>query len=298
MNVKKKRVVALGFFDGVHLGHGELLKSTKSLAAELGVTPSVLTYLRHPSEVLSDTPVRLINTVEERCAIISELYGIDDIVVRAFDPEYASLSCEDFVDKILVSELSAVGVCAGYDFRFGKGGKGDAELLLKLCRERDIECRIIEKVTLDGEVISSSGIRKLLENGEIARANKLLGHYHCIMSVVEHGKALGRTLDFPTANQALPKNAVVPKCGVYITKVTVDGSEFKGVTNIGMRPTVESGAAPRLETYILDFFGDIYGEKIKVELVCFLREEKKFASVELLKKQIVQDAECARCAKV
>ncbi len=298
MNVKKKRVVALGFFDGVHLGHGELLKNTKSLAKTLGASPAVLTYSHHPSEILSDTPVKLINTVSERCAIISELYGISDIVVRPFDSEYASLSCEEFVDKILVSELSAVGVCAGYDFRFGKGGKGDAELLLKLCRERNIECRIIEKVTLHGEVISSSAIRKLLENGDILRANELLGHHHCMISEVEHGKALGRTLDFPTANQELPKNAVVPKCGVYISRVTVRGCEFVGVTNIGMRPTVESETVPRLETYILDFSGDIYGEKIKVELISFLREEKKFSSVEVLKEQIVQDAECARCAKV
>ena len=289
-----KKVIALGFFDGVHRGHGELLKMTVKRAKEMSFTPAVLTYSPHPSEILAKEAVGLINTTEERCEIICELYGISDITVKKFTREYASLSVEAFIDEILMGELSAGYVVAGFDFRFGKGGKGDAETLVSLCKDRGIGCDIIEKVEIDGDVVSSSRIRELIIRGDMESAARLLGHNHFIMSEVSEGARLGRRMGFPTINQSLSEKLCIPKFGVYAATAEVDGKSFAAVTNIGVRPTVAEGEAPRAETHIIGFSGDLYGKKVKVELVKFLRGEVKFSSVEELKKQIACDTELAK----
>ena len=288
------KVIALGFFDGVHIGHGELLKRTAERAKELSFTPGVLTYSPHPSEILAKEAVGLINTTEERCEIIRRLYGISDITVKEFTREYASLSCEAFIDEILIGELSAGYVVAGFDFRFGKGGKGDAEMLRSLCKSRGIGCDIIDRVELDGDTVSSSRIRELILLGDMEGAARLLGHYHCIMSEVKHGARLGREIGFPTINQSLSEKLCIPKFGVYAAAAEIDGKLCAAVTNIGVRPTVAEGEAPRAETHIIGFSGDLYEKTVKVELVKFLRSEVKFSSVEELKEQIARDAELAK----
>lgn len=289
-----KRVVALGFFDGVHIGHGELLKRTKERGDELSLVPSVLTYSEHPSTVLGKETVGLINTTEERCRIMRELYGIDDITVKKFTKEYASLPCEEFVDKILLEELSAGYVVAGYDFRFGKGGTGDAETLCKLCKERSIGCDIIDKVEVGGEAVSSSRIRTHITAGDMEGAAALLGHYHRVESEIVHGASLGTKIGFPTINQLLSDKLCIPKYGVYATFVEIDGKRFAGVTNIGVRPTVSEGEMPRVETHIIDFNEDVYGKTAKVELVKFIREEEKFSSPKELISQILRDKDTAK----
>ncbi len=289
-----KKVVALGFFDGVHIGHGELLKRTAAKAKELSLIPAVLTYSSHPSEILAKEAVGLINTTEERCEIIRELYGISDITVKEFTREYASLSCEIFADEILVKQMNAGYVVAGFDFRFGKGGKGDAETLSALCESRGIGCDIIDKVELDGDTVSSSRIRELIAQGDMEESARLLGHYHCIISEVVHGASLGEKLGFPTINQTLSPKLCLPKFGVYASRIEINGRTYTGVTNIGVRPTVADGEAPRAETHIIDFSGDLYGKNVKVELVRFIRGEMKFSSVEELKKQIARDTELAK----
>lgn len=289
------RVVALGFFDGVHMGHGALLKKTVSAASEIGASPSVMTYSRHPSEVVGKVPVKLINTTEERKALISGLYGISDIVVKEFTKEYSVLSCEEFFDRIIISELNACHVVAGYDFRFGKGGSGDAEKLRALCDEKDIGCDIIDVVKFGGFAVSSSRIRGCIENGDMEEASRLLGHYHSIISEVSHGANLGARIGFPTANQEFAENVQLPKLGVYLSRVTLGDRMYCGVTNIGVRPTVTDEKKPRAETNILGFSGDLYGRKMTTELVKFLRGEMRFASVSELSAQIERDIRQARC---
>ena len=290
-----KRAVALGFFDGVHIGHGALLRRTREVSEICSLSPCVMTYSNHPSSVLSKKSVSLINTSEERASLISELYGISDIVIKEFTPEYAALTCEEFFEKILLEEMSAGYVVAGYDFRFGRGGQGDAERLRALCAEHGLGCDIIDEVTLSGEEVSSSHIRTLLENGDIARANELLGHPHRTVSEVLHGRKLGRKLGFATANQTLSPDVIVPRHGVYLSRVTFDGKAFRGITNIGVRPSVSNDNKISVETHILDFDGDLYGKKITTEFIRFLRDEIKFSTQDELLRQISQDVLAARC---
>ncbi|MBR5542736.1 MAG: bifunctional riboflavin kinase/FAD synthetase [Oscillospiraceae bacterium] len=284
-----KKVVALGFFDGVHIGHGALLSRCAEIARENNLKACVMTYSRHPSEVVAKSPIKLINTTEERHELIEKLYGIRDIVIKDFTAEYAALSCREFAEKILREELSSAFVVAGFDFRFGRGGEGDAEKLSKLCRELDIGCEIISEVALDGEKVSSSRIRAALEKGDVAEATRLLGHNWCIISEVTHGKELGRTIDFPTINQGFCENRALPRFGVYASRVTVEGKAYPAITNIGVRPTVEEKTAPRAETHILNFSGELYGEIVRTELVEFIRDEKKFSTIAELRAQIEKD---------
>ncbi len=288
-----KRVIALGFFDGVHTGHGKLLEKTVETAKASDLVASVMTYSNHPSEILAPSPVGLINTTEERCALIRGLYGIEDIIVKEFTAEYAALSCERFFEDVILGELNAGYVVAGFDFRFGKGGSGDAEKLRSLCTEHGIGCEIIGAVMHGGEAVSSSRIRECLKLGNVDEASELLGHYHCRISTVEHGRKVGTKMGFPTVNQPMSENICIPKYGVYATRVTVGEESFPGVTNVGIAPTVTDAGIPRAETNILGFDGDLYGKRIKVEFLGFIREERKFGSMEELVRQIAADIETA-----
>ncbi len=290
----KKRVVALGFFDGVHIGHGALLERTALRAKEKNASAAVLTYSSHPSSVVGKTPVKLINTTEERRELIYQLYGISDIVVKKFTKEYSSLSGEKFIKDIIREELSACHVVAGFDFRFGKGGECDAAALLKLCEENGIGCDIVDAVKLGGTAVSSSRIREYIARGDMGEACELLGHYHCIMTEVTHGARLGGKIGFPTANQDIADVIQVPKHGVYLSRVTIGDCVFTGVTNIGVRPTVSEGERPRTETFIIGFSGELYGKKIKLELMKFMREEERFSSVSELQRRIERDVEIAK----
>ena len=289
-----KRAVALGFFDGVHIGHGALLRRTAEVAEKASLSPCVMTYSNHPSSVLFGKSVSLINTAEERASLISELYGISDIVIKDFTRDYAALPCEEFFEKILLEELQAGYVVAGYDFRFGRGGKGDAARLKSLCAEHGLGCDIIDEVTLDGEEVSSSRIRETLECGNMELSNKLLGHPHRTVSEVLHGHKLGRKLGFATINQSLSPEIIVPRHGVYVSRVTFDGKTYPAITNIGVRPSVSDEGKVSVETHILDFSRDLYGKEIKTEFIRFLRDEIKFSTQDELLRQISQDALAAR----
>lgn len=290
----KKRVIALGFFDGVHVGHGELLKRTTEVAAHLGCRASVLTYSEHPSEVIGKAPVKLLNTTDERCEFMSQLYGIDDVIVREFTREYSNLSCEEFFDEIIISELDACHVVAGFDFHFGAGGMGDAMRLAELCKNRGIGCDVIDEVKVDGVTVSSSAIRELIAAGDVEKASKLLGHYHCIIAEVVHGKKLGGQIGFPTINQIIAENIQPPQYGVYLSRVTAESKTFFGITNVGICPTVSKSGTVRMETNIFDFEGDLYGKTVKTEFLKFIREEKCFKSVQELCEQIAYDVDLAK----
>lgn len=289
----KKRVIALGFFDGVHMGHGALLKRTKEIAKEKNLSAAILLFDRHPSQILPGSPTTLINTNEEREMLLSQYYEMDEYLYLTFDEKCASISWDSFISDVLVNDLNAVHLVAGFDFRFGKYGKGDSNMLKAFCRGKGIGCDIIDPVEIDGEVVSSTLIRAYLEQGYLQQAKKLLGHNHIFTAPVVRGKEMGRDLGVPTINQDFAPNACVPRFGVYKTLVHIDNEVHVGVTNVGIRPTIEVSDIPRLETYILNYDGDLYGKNVTLEFVEFIRVEQKFGSMEELKQMIQKDIKIA-----
>ena len=287
----KEKVIALGFFDGVHLGHAALLRRTVEAAAARGAVPAVFTFDRVPKEVLTGIPCPLINSPEDRSDLVKRLYGIDEMLMVPFDDEMRTTPWDRFVTDILVGRYGAVHLVAGHDHHFGYKNQGSPELLREKCAELGLGCDIIPAVTLDGVTVSSTHIRKLLEEGGVETARAFLGHPHVLTQTVGHGRRLGRTIGVPTANLVAPPHVLLPKRGVYAAKVTLpDGRAFGGVTNVGIRPTVNHGQDVTVEPWILDFDGDLYGQKLRVEFFRRLRDERKFESLEALKTQIQCDA--------
>ena len=287
----QERVIALGFFDGVHRGHGALLRRAAEEARRRGCTPAVFTFDRPPKEVITGIPCPLINSPEDRSDLVKRLYGIDEMLMVPFDDEMRTTPWDRFVTDILVGRYGAVHLVAGHDHHFGYKNQGSPELLREKCAELGLGCDIIPAVTLDGVTVSSTHIRKLLEEGGVETARAFLGHPHVLTQTVDHGRRLGRTIGVPTANLVAPPHVLLPKRGVYAAKVTLpDGRAFGGVTNVGVRPTVNHGQDVTVEPWILDFDGDLYGQKLRVEFFRRLREERKFDSLEALRAQIQCDA--------
>ena len=287
----QERVIALGFFDGVHRGHGALLRRAAEEARRRGCTPAVFTFDRPPKEVITGIPCPLINSPEDRSDLVKRLYGIDEMLMVPFDDEMRTTPWDRFVTDILVGRYGAVHLVAGHDHHFGYKNQGSPELLREKCAELGLGCDIIPAVTLDGVTVSSTHIRKLLEEGGVETARAFLGHPHVLTQTVGHGRRLGRTIGVPTANLVAPPHVLLPKRGVYAAKVTLpDGRAFGGVTNVGIRPTVNHGQDVTVEPWILDFDGDLYGQKLRVEFFRRLREERKFDSLEALRAQIQCDA--------
>ena len=287
----QERVIALGFFDGVHRGHGALLRRAAEEARRRGCTPAVFTFDRPPKEVITGLPCPLINSPEDRSGLVKRLYGIDEMLMVPFDDEMRTTPWDRFVTDILVGRYGAVHLVAGHDHHFGYKNQGSPELLREKCAELGLGCDIIPAVTLDGVTVSSTHIRKLLEEGGVETARAFLGHPHVLTQTVGHGRRLGRTIGVPTANLVAPPHVLLPKRGVYAAKVTLpDGRAFGGVTNVGIRPTVNHGQDVTVEPWILDFDGDLYGQKLRVEFFRRLRDERKFESLEALKTQIQCDA--------
>ena len=284
----KNRVIALGFFDGVHLGHAALLSKTIYRAKQMGLSPAVLTFSEHPSSVTGKAKVSLINTVQERCSIIRRLFGIEDIIVWSFDTSLMHMPWQEFINRVS-DELGASHLVAGYDYRFGFKGEGNAEKLCAYAKDLGIGVDIVDKIDLNGETVSSTGIRALIAQGKMRQAQAFLGHPHCMEGTVRKGVQLGRTLGLPTVNLEIPSGIVLPSFGVYASKLFFDGREHIGVTNIGVRPTVAENSAPNAETHILDYNGDLYGESVRVELHEFLRPERRFESMDALRCQITKD---------
>ena len=287
----RERVIALGFFDGVHLGHGALLRRAAEEAKKRGCESAVFTFDRPPKEVITGIPCPLINSPEDRAELVKRLYGIDEMIMVPFDDEMRTTPWDRFVTDILVGRYGAVHLVAGHDHHFGHRNQGSPELLKEKCAELGLGCDIIPAVTLDGVTVSSTHIRKLLEEGDVETARAFLGHPHVLTQTVGHGRQLGRTIGIPTANLVAPPHVLLPKRGVYAAKITLpDGRAFGGVTNVGVRPTVNNGQDVTVEPWILDFDGDLYGQAIRVEFFQRLRDERKFESLEALRSQIETDA--------
>lgn len=289
----KQRVIALGFFDGVHLGHGALLRRTRELADRFGLTAAALTFDVHPDTLVSGTDVRLINTFEERVWLIKSLYGIDEVLTLHFDEQVMRQPWEQFVLDTLCGTYQAAYVVCGHDFRFGAGGEGTPQRLTETCRRLGIGCDCISQVRMDGKAISSTMIRQLLEAGATAQAVRLLGHPHIIFGTVVGGQHIGHTIGIPTANLVLQERVLIPRFGVYAAKAYVADIAYTAVVNIGVRPTV-GGQTITVEPWLLDFEGNLYGADMRLELYTFLRPEQKFASLEALKAEILRNAQQTR----
>ena len=288
------RAVALGFFDGLHLGHAALLKKVVERAKETGALPTVVTFDIHPDTLVFGKEVPLINSSAEREDIIHRLYGIDSTIFLHFNRSLMHMSWDAFLTS-MAQELNVSSIVVGHDFSFGYRGEGKPDCLQKWCVERSILCDVIPAVCVNGRVVSSTEIRSLLEVGDMEEANRLLGHPHMLSDTIHSGYHLGAKLGSPTINMVFPAGVVIPRHGVYAAKVYLDdGTDYLAVTNIGVRPTVSESERVSVESHLLDFDGNLYGRHARVEFHHFQRPEQKFESVEALSGQIQQDAEETR----
>ena len=284
--MKQKTVYALGFFDGVHLGHQALLTACKKLAERHGYYAGAVTFDSHPESMVTGNAPLLINTVQERQRILLG-YRISQIMVLLFDKQLMQLPWQSFLEMLV--EKGAAGFVCGADFRFGHRGEGSAETLKDFCKSHGLCWAVVPDQLRDGVRVSSTHIRGLIEIGEMEKAVQFLGHPHVLTGTVVQGKQLGRTIGIPTANLMLPKGVVCPAFGVYACKAIVDGSSYMAVTNVGVCPTV-SGEGVTVEPWLLDFDGDLYGKTLTLHFYSFLRPEKKFASLEALRQEIQKNA--------
>lgn len=290
--MNEKTIYALGFFDGVHRGHGALLAACRRLAEENGCRAGVITFSDHPDTLVFGKTPKLINTLPDRDWLLIQQFHMDTVTSLPFDRAMMDTPWEVFYCQ-LRERYGAAGIVCGEDFRFGRRGEGSGRKLQARCAVDGIPCVVIPQQTLEGQVVSSTHIRKLLEAGDMEEAVRFLGHPHILSGTVVPGKRLGRTLGIPTANLRLPEELVVPKFGVYASRVRVDGRAYIAVTNIGTRPTV-SGTGVTVEPWLLDFGGDLYGKTIRLEFYKFLRPERKFPDLQALKDEIQRNARQTR----
>jgi len=295
MAEEKKRVLALGFFDGVHIGHSALLERTLDVAEKTGLIPSVITFDEHPLSLVTGKESEMISSAEDRAGLIERIFGIEDVIILHFDAETAKMPWEVFVQH-LVDEFGARHLIAGHDFTFGYKGEGDATKLAEKCRQMNIGCDIIPPVTYKGKLSSSTFIRGLLKEGNIELANEYLGHPYVLTDYVHYGYKLGRTLGTPTINMCFGKGVLIPAFGVYATRVFLpNGFVEHGVTNIGTRPTVSDGdTAVTAETHILDYQKNLYGRTVRLEFYTMIRPERKFTGTDALREQILLDCDSVR----
>lgn len=285
--MEQKTIFALGFFDGVHLGHQALLTACRRMADEQGCKAGVVTFVGHPDTLVSGVTPALINTPADRARLLRR-FGMDTIIELPFDRQLMAMPYLSFF-KLLLTKYRAAGFVCGHDFHFGNRGEGDAEKLLTACEERGLPCTIVPEQKIGDVTVSSTHIRSLLESGDMEGAAQFLGHRHILTGTVVPGRHLGRSLGTPTANLVLPNGVLVPKFGVYICRCTIDGVSYPAVTNVGTRPTV-NGTNVTVEPWILDFDGDLYGKELTLEFYKFLRPERKFPSLVELREEIQKNA--------
>lgn len=293
-NFTDKTALTVGTFDGVHLGHKLLLKKLTQKAKNKSLKTALVTFHPHPQEILNSkrTPIGLLSTQEEKIFLL-EKAGLDILLIIPFSLEFAQTSAVDFCKKILIQGLNASEIIVGYDHAFGKNREGSLKTLKKLSQEFCYGVELVEEFNLDSQRINSTTIRKLISNGDLKTANQLLGYEFILSGKVIKGDQKGRLLGFPTANLEIQPNKLLPQDGVYAVRVNHKNKVYKGVLNIGLRPTFE-GKNRSVEVFIFDFNEEIYGEKLCLNLVDKIRNEKKFGGIEDLKKQILKDVELAK----
>ena len=286
----KNAVVTIGTFDGVHLGHREILRNMVSRAKEIGGESVVVTFYPHPRQVLShDTGIRFISTQEEKIRHLEEL-GIDNLVIIKFTKEFAAVPSEDFIKDYIVKNIKPAVLIIGYDHHFGKGRTGDFEMLYMLGRQYGFDVEKIQEQDVDNVAVSSTKIRHYLANGDIRHANQLLGYEFSYTGKVVHGRQVGHKIGYPTANIEVAKEfQLIEKPGVYATFVEIDRQTYPSMTYIGNRPTMHDNRPQSIETHIFSFDKNLYDKEIKLRFVDFVRDDKKFDNFEALKQQIEAD---------
>lgn len=283
--MKKQTIYALGYFDGVHLGHQALLGACQTLARQQGCQSGAVTFLSHPQLLLQGSMPGLINTVADRKRLLHK--QVEQVVLLEFDRQLLQMPWKTFL-QMLVQNHGAAGFVCGSDFRFGQGGEGNARLLEAFCAEQGLAFQAVDQQYVDAIRVSSTHIRSLLEAGEIEKAHRFLGHPHVLSGTVTKGKQLGRTIGVPTANVTYPDELLKLPHGVYACRVLAQGKWYTAMTNIGTRPTV-SGEGVTVESCLLPYSGNLYGQTIVVAFYGFLRPEVKFSDLSQLQQQIEKD---------
>ncbi|USL95683.1 bifunctional riboflavin kinase/FAD synthetase [Riemerella anatipestifer] len=280
--------LSIGMFDGVHLGHQSIIKNLKEISDEKKLSSGLLTFWPHPRTIFNPNEnLKLLNTLTEKTSLIENL-GVDFLFLQNFDEDFRNLSADDFVKKILVDKLNIKYLIIGYDHRFGKDKKGDFNLLQKMATEFDFEVQQLDAIQLENQNISSTKIRNAIASGDFKSANDMLGYHYPLSGKVIHGKKIGRTIGYPTANISIDDIKLLPKKGAYIVEVWINNLFYKGMLSIGTNPTV-SGTELSIEVYILDFNKDIYDQNITIKFRDFLHEEIKFDGLEALIKKLDED---------
>ncbi len=292
LHITEKTAVTLGKFDGLHRGHKKLLNQVIRKKEE-GYLSAIFTFDMPPKNVLKGTNGRSILTNEERTELLKR-YRIDILFECPFTKEIAGMDPEEFVVNILLKQMNAGYIVVGDDFRFGHERAGDIYLLDRLSRKYHFKLLVLAKEQYEGRDISSTYVREVLKEGNMELAGLLLGYPYFVTGAVVRGKQLGRKLGVPTLNQIPKENKLLPPNGVYASRINMDGKVYYGMTNIGIRPTVEDAGVRNVETCLFDFDEEIYGRNIKVELLTFERPEQKFTSIEELKAQLLRDMEITK----
>jgi riboflavin kinase/FMN adenylyltransferase len=285
----KKSILTLGTFDGVHIGHQKILRKLVNEARKEDYESILLTFFPHPRMVLKqDSKIQLLNTIREKTKLIEE-NGVDNLIIHPFDTTFSELSAEDFVKKILIDQLNLGKIIIGYDHKFGKNRSADINDLIALGKKYDFEVEQISAKEIDDISISSTKIRNALLDGNIELANIYLGNNYSLCGGIIEGKKIGRTMNYPTANLKVDEDyKLIPKNGVYIVSSFIHNKTIFGMMNIGKNPTV-NGVSESIEIHFFDFDKEIYNEEICVNLISRIRDEKKFESLEQLKKQLNLD---------
>lgn len=293
----RRGVITVGNFDGIHVGHQEILRIVTERARGRGGEAAVYTFEPHPRKVLYPARApKLLTTLEQKLELL-EAAGVDVTIVERFDDAFARRSPEDFVREVLKARIGPEEVYVGYDFRFGHDREGSMRTLSELGPHLGFAVTIVPEVTVDGRDVNSTRIRELLAEGQVGRARELLGRPYAVIGAVVSGDRRGRTLGFPTANLA-PENEVLPALGVYAGTLRVRGDAvaeaLPAVVNVGRRPTFEKAGEVVVEAHVIDWAGDLYGKRVELAFLDQLREERRFPDVESLKRQIAADREAAR----
>lgn len=285
----KKTILTLGTFDGVHIGHKKILERITQNTENGRYESLVLTFFPHPRMVLQEkSEIRLLNTINEKIELLEET-GIENLIVHPFDESFSRLTAEEFVHTILVNKFQIQKIIIGHDHRFGRNRTANIDDLIAFGKEYDFEVEQISAEEIQDVSVSSTKIRKALNEGNMALANEYLGYHYFLNGTVIKGKQLGRTIGFPTANIHIEEDyKLIPKIGVYVVKAIINGETVFGMMNIGFNPTV-NGEKQTIEVHLFDFHQDIYDQNIKVSLLRYIREEQKFGSVDELKNQLHQD---------
>lgn len=287
----ERSAVAIGKFDGVHLGHWKLISKIIEQKKE-NYLATVFTFDTSAAFFFGGEEKELTTKVEKRR--IFEEMGIDVLIEFPLNRETAATKPEEFVHEYLVRRMKAAYICAGFDLSFGQNGAGNYDLLKKYAGQYGYRTELIDKVRVDGEEVSSTRVREAVRRGQMESAAAMLGKPYSVSGRVEHGRKLGRTIGMPTANLIPEEDKLLPPNGVYYSRVTVDGQEYRGISNVGCKPTVSTGGIVGVETFIYDFADDLYGRDITVGLLAFRRPEMKFDSVESMRRQMEKDIAAGR----